>query len=777
MTTKEQLQGHWRKGKGDAHLERMVQTAQISIHFLLSAVLSGGTLFGVASPFGVAMVGASGAGLCGGASLVGAAFGYLSLHTFSQGLRYVSSCVLTFALWFCFYDWRLLRTPWVVAVLTTLINGGTSFVYLRHDGWTPNEVIFFCGEVVVTFVVTWGICVALLPLRLADTKPEVFPAPLSCLVFGCTLLVSLSGIYLWGDVSLGRMVGAVILLAYSWKQGSGVGAILGVICGLSLDLVHLDFPIYAMSWGFSAICGGVFQGKSRFHSGLAFFLANGTTVLWVLEDVHSAGILYEVFFATGIFFLVPEQWLAWCKTTVVTPLQKEGGRREVENIASVRKQLEDSATVFRLLGETLKTAFRPPDNVNDVAVVFDRTAHKVCQKCYLWNQCWEKEYVSTLNAMNDVSPKMTTRGKVNAEDFPFYFAHRCLHFSAFIEEVNLQFTGLLYRRQYNHRVRESRVAVCAQYDQLANLLSAASAQVSVEITPQLEKAKKLQDYLSYLGFATDIQLQENGHGLLEGEIRGEGIDCLETEDGTLELSQILKRPLGLKRKGNTLYIKELEPFMAVAGFSYSCKEGEMVSGDKSTYFKREDGHLFVLLCDGMGSGEGAKKESTFAVELLEQFLRAGIESLQALEILSSALSLRGEDTGGFTTVDLLEVNLLTGEATLFKYGAAPTYVKRGKEIKRLSGKSLPAGAEFGSKSIPDKIKLELEPEDCILMVSDGVSGCVEEDGWLCTLLQEFHGQGVKEFVRNIVAKTPDGNKDDRTAVLVRLALRELHIDG
>ena len=34
--------------------------------------------------------------------------------------------------------------------------------------------------------------------------------------------------------------------------------------------------------------------------------------------------------------------------------------------------------------------------------------------------------------------------------------------------------------------------------------------------------------------------------------------------------------------------------------------------------------------------------------------------------LSSALALRGEETGGFTTVDLLQLDLFTGEGELFK---------------------------------------------------------------------------------------------------------------
>ena len=63
--------------------------------------------------------------------------------------------------------------------------------------------------------------------------------------------------------------------------------------------------------------------------------------------------------------------------------------------------------------------------------------------------------------------------------------------------------------------------------------------------------------------------------------------------------------------------------MAVAGVAARKKTGETVSGDAGTYFKRHDGKLYLLLCDGMGSGPEANRESTLAVRLLEQLLQAG----------------------------------------------------------------------------------------------------------------------------------------------------------
>lgn len=128
--------------------------------------------------------------------------------------------------------------------------------------------------------------------------------------------------------------------------------------------------------------------------------------------------------------------------------------------------------------------------------------------------------------------------------------------------------------------------------------------------------------------------------------------------------------------------------MAVAGVAARKKDGETVSGDAGTYFKRSDGTLYVLLCDGMGSGPQANRESTLALRLLEQFLQAGVDTEHALVTLSSALALRGEEAGGFTTIDLLQVDLFSGDGVVFKLGAAPTYVRKGA----------PSGGSWGPPS-------------------------------------------------------------------------------
>ena len=268
--------------------------------------------------------------------------------------------------------------------------------------------------------------------------------------------------------------------------------------------------------------------------------------------------------------------------------------------------------------------------------------------------------------------------------------------------------------------------------------------------------------------ALDITAYSAVHawGFTTGEYRVPGPEELA------ELAGLMEAPMRLEDQGvDHLTLIQQEPLMAVAGIAARKKDGETVSGDAGTYFKRGDGTLYVLLCDGMGSGPQANRESSLALRLLEQFLQAGVETEHALVTLNSALALRGEEAGGFTTVDLLQVDLFTGDGAVFKLGAAPTYVRKGGTVRRISGTSLPAGLEAEERSAPDRFPIHLSPGDCVVLVSDGVTG-TEDDSWLRERLVKFDQGSPKELARDLITHSPQGATDDSTALVIRLEKRE-----
>ena len=200
------------------------------------------------------------------------------------------------------------------------------------------------------------------------------------------------------------------------------------------------------------------------------------------------------------------------------------------------------------------------------------------------------------------------------------------------------------------------------------------------------------------------------------------------------------------------------PFLI--GGALRTREGEELCGDTITHFETEQGLLCLLISDGMGSGAEAQRESRNAVNLLEQFLRAGVEAEPALRTINAALSLRGEDTGSFTTIDLLTVNLRTREASLYKYGAAPTYVKRHGTVRRLTGSALPAGLQ-DAQFHPAPISFTVEPDTFILLASDGVAGDKGDD-WLQNTLAGWEGEDPQRLVSLLMGESRQrgGLKDD-----------------
>ena len=748
---------------GMAVVERVAQGAS---YFLMSAVLAGSRIFESSAPFALALVGGAGSGINAAAALAGASFGYLTLLGMVDGLRYVSAAILTFAIAFAFYDVKVYRLPWTMPLATAVMNGCTGFIYLSQKGWRAQDVIWFVLEVLLTALATYGFRAALAPEQGTHSRDSWLGRALLI----AASLVSMAGLTLFADISLGRILAAMVVLACAWQGGVGFGAALGVGFGLALDLMA-GRVLYAMAFGVAGLSAGLVRGGRRMVVAVTFVLANAAAVLWLWNNAMEPAILYEGFGAAVLFLLIPVSLLRRLGAQLILEEARAGESRAEEY---VRTRLKDTSAAFRTLYESLRSSFqRPPVNEEDTAVVFDRAADRVCRKCELRGTCWERDYVTTFNALNDATQNMLDRGRGEAGDFPAHFSSRCVRFPDFLGVINEELTALLYRRQYNSRIRDSRQAVCRQYRQLSDILSDAAAELGQELTPDLPRERRVRQHLAVLGLEGDVAVFYDQDHHLRLRIGSPACRSLNGEEEISTLSALLGVSMRREEGADSrqLLLVQNEPFMAVAGIAAKKRDGETVSGDAGTWFKRPDGQLYVLLCDGMGSGPAANRESGLAVRLLEQFLKAGVETENALIILNSALSLRGEEEGGFTTVDLLQVDLFTGRAAVYKFGAAPTYVKKREGVQRITGNSLPAGVSAQGSIRPDCTRLKLEPGDCVLLASDGICGAGDDD-WLRSRLAVFDGESPKDLARDLITNGPeDGATDDRTALLIKLIQR------
>ncbi|MBP1736649.1 MAG: stage sporulation protein [Oscillospiraceae bacterium] len=754
-------------------LRAFTGSAEYAIRFFLAAMLAGANIFGSYAPFGLGMVAASGAGLDGFCALVGACFGYLAFQGFSSGLPYVAASILIYSVSFAFYDIRVYRNALFMPLTAATLNAATQFVYLGLSGWAVEQVIFFCMECMLVALSAYLYAGAFSQWK---TKGDLAVTPqqlVSFLFFLGTLLISLAGISLPFDISPGRLAAALIVLTTAWAGGAGLGAAVGITAGLGMDVATSGTFFYCAAYGLSGLLTGVMHKQGRSYAALTFAVSDAAAVLWTWDNGLRISILYEVALAVAVFLLLPSSLLRRVTPFFSREQAEESGTRMR---AYVQERLSSTAGAFRSLYESIRSAFHTADlNDNDSSVLFDRAAERVCIRCALRDSCWQREYNATFNALNDTLPTLLDRGRGEQSDFPDYFRNRCLHFPAFLQAVNEELTALLQRRQWTSRLHESRAAVCRQYAQLSGILGDAVEEFSTQLVADTAKGQQLNRYLAAIGVDGTSVVFFDEHGHLRAEIAGGDLSLLHTREVKKKLSRLLGCPLHRpvsEDDGHRVVFTQAEPLMAVAGVSAQRKDGETVSGDTGQWFKHTDGKLYILLCDGMGSGEGARMESSLAVTLLEQFLRAGISPEDAIRTLNSALSLRSEAGGGFTTIDLLQVDLFTGNGRLYKLGAAPTYIKHGGNVTRLSGNSLPAGLADGTNFEPDVSSVSLSDGDLAVLVSDGISG--SDDNWIRMAVASFEGDSPRTLANQLVERSiqsGDGATDDRTAVVVKLLSR------
>ena len=195
-----------------------------------------------------------------------------------------------------------------------------------------------------------------------------------------------------------------------------------------------------------------------------------------------------------------------------------------------------------------------------------------------------------------------------------------------------------------------------------------------------------------------------------------------------------------------------------------------VSGDVSRKIET-DGKFYAVISDGMGSGMSARRASEFVASYLAATLQQMPPSDTLVHLLNSYL-LDGPDECS-ATLDLFELNLYNKEAVFIKSGGAPSYIKRGTSIFRIRSTTAPLG--IMSSIDTEKIRVQVELGDYIIMTSDGAHGVPEDAPWLLELLSASVPKSEREFADAILSaavKRGKHERDDITVTVLRIGPKE-----
>ena len=209
---------------------------------------------------------------------------------------------------------------------------------------------------------------------------------------------------------------------------------------------------------------------------------------------------------------------------------------------------------------------------------------------------------------------------------------------------------------------------------------------------------------------------------------------------------------------------EPDAYAPELGFRATGLRGSSISGDYGASFRVGEWY-YLLLCDGMGSGEEARNEAMGTSALLKELIESGLEAHDAMQTINGLYILR--DGGGFSAIDLLQVSLVSAEGFLHKWGAAPSFLKFGRTLQTLGSPLPPPGLGVGRSYGPACIRVSLQRGEALILTSDGVDTAMAE-----RYLQSCGELPVRELAAGVVGSSEDAMPDDRTAAVLRLKLIE-----
>jgi len=660
-------------------------------------------------------------------------------------------------------------------VCACLITAVIGTAYALREGLTLSAAGTLLTDAALVLCGTYFYTVAFSPWRgrLGLRHGGEIPHTVSVLFLLSTLLISLSAIELFGFISLGRAAAVLALMLLSYRGGAGVGAVTGVSFGLALDAAAGGTPFFIGVYGICGLFAGLLSRRNRLAFTAVFIAVDAAAAAAAPASRFVPAVLYEVFAASVAFMLLPSRTAA--RIDAFLPAVSEGCSA-ARSRDYVRARLEGAAGAFRDLFETVSAAAGSGKNDEDISSVFDAAAEIACRKCENAGKCWHVNYISTVDALNNAVAPMLERGMLMPEDLPGVFSASCLDLDLLVDSINAELRGMLTRRQYRRRLAENRSAAFAQYSDISAILRDFSKELGNGMTAEPVLEERLRKYLLSCDHCADVAVFRLPGGRLRAEISCSGAERLSASRGFLDRVSVVlgtRMCMPASPARGTVVLLEAETLSASVGIACLGRNGRH-SGDRGAYFKTDEGLLFIILSDGMGTGEQAAKYSADAVRILESFIRAGIAPQTSVKILSDMMLLKNEDDSGCATVDLICINLFSGAASLYKYGAAPSYFcGGGSEIKRVSATGFAAGLALTSGELPDRFEMELRPGSTAVMVSDGVTNGLD-DRWLADLITGRGGESPRELARQIVSRARDkfGSEDDMTAFVIAVEERK-----
>ncbi len=661
---------------------------------------------------------------------------------------------------------------WMVLITTAAAYALGAAIFRSQDINTFMMAVLECLLALIMIYVLHTI----MQMIINHSKRGVFSAEETIsLCMGALIIVCMPGPLNIAGVYIANIIALFLVVCVAYTGGAALGAGVGLALGMACCLgIAAEVTVIGM-FGIAGMVAGMVNKLKKTGTAICFMLIN---LLFIIAFYNAAVwylVLIETAAAAILFLAVPKKVFAFAakyfnKKTRHEYEYKLHSKRFEELTAG---RLQEVSQVFLQTGEMfVKEAAQNMHKGADISGALSKVAEDTCRDCVFRKSCWDEDFINTYNVFNKLFIKYEKKGRLARSDVDQAFAKKCFNIEGILNVAESVFNSYLLNIKWKKKIEESRLVTGKQLKGVAKVV----ADIGHEINTGFAFLESVEQNIAASLDAVGIQVKEvcaesaAGGGIIVG-LKVKNYEELNDCGQKLESVLCSVCGVGMKRtkaeqqaKGKlcTLRFEQARKF-AVETRTAAAAKGS-VSGDSYSYSNLKNGNYIVMLCDGMGSGERAKRESAAAVSLVENFYQAGFDDTIIFDTINRLLILKGNEEI-FSTVDLCVVNLRTGSAKFTKIGGECSYILSGKGIATIAPGSLPIG--ILEEAAPVSTQKNVAVNDMIIMISDGVSDNIRQppSAWFA----DIPVSDAQQTADAILAKAlKSGNPKDDMSVVVSI---------
>ncbi len=718
------------------------------------------------SPFSTAMFAAVYEKKIAYVGILTAAIGLLTAGAGVAVLKYIFSMILFWLYTRIREDYKNMNIiSSLVCGACVLVSGLASYTYTAAAVY--DFFLLLCESIITAFMyIAFSSSAAIVGTRRKKLSQEELIC--FCVAAGAVIM-GFSGIVLPFGMEVTKILSAYAVMLISMNTAlaaAGAGSLAtGLVCGVNTQNISALMGLY----GFCGIMGNMLKGFGRYGVMLGFLAASAVVMLCEGTSLSLPINAAEIIGAVFMFMITPPSVHAKVGDFFAkgaAPAAENTGKRIKDCLVD---KLNRTAAAFSALSESFCEISKKHLNIDDVTVIFDDTAERVCKNCGMAAHCWQRSFNDTYKDMYTMLSLIEQNGRLKVSDMPKDFSNRCVRAEKLVNCFSHMYELYKERRMWNGEIEENRDLLAKQYNEISAIMAqlASEAELGFEFMESTEK--QLACELDKAGISADnICALGGGHDIaVTMDIYG----SYSPESVCRICSDVIGMPVHTEYTAGTdrLTFVTGSGMQTDVGLAQICKSGEEDNGDSIVDFATNEGKLAVAISDGMGSGKRAMAHSRMTTHLLERFISAGFDKNVGINIINSSLALRSEHEC-YSTVDLLVVDKQTGEAEFIKAGAPESYILSDGEVETVFSTSLPTGM-VGSAETEISRRM-LKKGDVIVMMSDGVSDAgksLVRGEWIKKkLFSEF--SSAQELAENIIEgaakRSCTGIQDDMSVAVV-----------